>query len=281
MDWLEQIRKPNYWLLGLAATLVALHLTYLSKDENSSNLLSLSILVWLGIASSIWDRRDRLKLESDVFSTVLGMTLITLVLLRSSSPAGYHVGLSPFLSGLGLCLMATSIKRLYYFWKELLLLGFIMLYPIFTVLLRALDLSTLTAKFSTFALWATGFNAYRDGVSIFLPTGRVEVYGACSGVDSIILMLCIATIFLLMIPLNPIQQIICLTVAVLIGFAVNGVRVCILAILVAYSQRSAFDYWHGGDGSLVFSTISVFLFGAFCWWAYVRNQTISSDSGDS
>ncbi|MCU0536708.1 MAG: archaeosortase/exosortase family protein, partial [Hydrococcus sp. Prado102] len=131
MPWLKVISKLDYWLLGLAVALVALHLTYL-EQANEPNLMSLSFLLWLGIASLIWDKRDRLKLESGIFSSFLGLSLITLVLLRSLSPAGYHVRISPFISGVGLCLMASGIKRLHHYWRELFLLSLILLYPVFT-----------------------------------------------------------------------------------------------------------------------------------------------------
>lgn len=278
MNWLDKIQKTEYWLIGLAAALIILHLTYLER-ANEPNLLSLSGLLWLGIISSVWDRRDKLKLESDVFSTFFGITLITIVLLRSLSPVGYHIRISPLVSGVGLCLMASGMQRLFHYWRELFVLSLLALYPVFAGFLQAIDLSTFTAKFSALTLWAAGFNAQREGVNILLPTGKVEVYGACSGVDSIILMLCIAVLFLLIIPLQKHQQLICFSIAILIGFVVNGLRVSVLAVLVAFSQPEAFEYWHGGDGSFIFSMISVFLFGVFCWGAYVRNLTV--DSGKS
>jgi cyanoexosortase A len=278
MHWLDKIQKPEYWLIGLATALITLHLTYLDR-ANEPNLMSLSCLLWLGIISSVWDRRDKLKLESDVFSTFLGITLIAIVLLRSLSPVGYHIRISPLISGVGLCLMASGMQRLFHYWRELLVLSLLALYPIFAGFLQAIDLATLTAKFSTLTLWAGGFNAHREGIKILLPTGKVEVYGACSGVDSIILMLCIAVLFLLIIPLKKQHQLICFSIAILIGFVVNAVRVSVLAVLVAFSHSEAFEYWHGGDGSFIFSMISVFLFGGFCWAAYVRNLTV--DSGKS
>ena len=41
-------------------------------------------------------------------------------------------------------------------------------------------------------------------------------------------------------------------------FLVNGVRVALMAVLVALSDGEAFEYWHLGDGSLIFSAIAVF-----------------------
>jgi cyanoexosortase A len=278
MNWLKERHQPHYWLIALAVALALLHLTYLSQ-ANEPNLMSLTLLLGLGIASFIWDRRDRLKLNSSLFSTFLGIFSIALVLLRSLSPAGYHIYISPFVAGLGLCLMASGIKRLHHYWRELLILCLLVLHPVLARFMQAIDSSTLTAKFSTFMLWVAGFNPYREGVAILMPSGRVEVYGDCSGIDSMILMLCVSVLFLLMVPLNLLQQTICIMVGILVGFMVNSLRVSILAILVA--QKNAFDYWHGGNGSFIFSMIAVFVFGMFCWWAYVRHLAVTPDSGES
>lgn len=279
MDWLQDLQKPNYWLLAIAAGLAGLHLTILDRSDQP-NLLAISILFWLAIASLVWDKRDSLKLDSGVFSSFFGASLIALVILRSLSPAGYHILISPFLSGLGLCLMASGVKRLYNYWKELLILGLLLLYPIFVGILKAVDLPIITAKFAASTLWITGFEAYREGLFIILPTGRVEVYEACSGVEAIILMLYVAILFLLMIPISKVQSFICIILASLLGFIINGIRVGLLAILVAYNHEQAFQYWHGGDGGFVFSMISVFLFGIFCWFAYVRKLSVASDAGE-
>jgi cyanoexosortase A len=176
--------------------------------------------------------------------------------------------------------MASGIKRLRFYWKELLILTLLALHNLFASFLQAIDLPLLTAKFGAFSLWLTGFNAYREGVIIALPTGKVEVYGACSGVESILLMVFIACLFLLLFPLSRLQQVVCLFLAACLGFAVNGVRVALMAILVAYSNQEAFKYWHGDDGSLIFAMIAVALFGLFCWFAYVRNFNSTSHSGD-
>lgn len=269
LDWLKLLQEPKSWLLALTLALALLHLIILDFS-GQPNLMSVSILMWLAIASLLWDKRQSLNFNSGVFSSALGGTLIALVLLRSVSPGGYHLFVSPLISGIGLALMASGIKGLPSYWKELLILSLLALYSQFSAILNAIDLSTLTAQFGNFALLLGGFQAYRDGVTITLPTGRVEVYGACSGVESIMLMFYIACLFLLLIPIGRGQRLICLGVAVLLGFVINGVRVALMAWLVAYSNQEAFKYWHGDDGSLIFAIISVGIFGLFCWFAYVR-----------
>ncbi|HAC66073.1 MAG TPA: cyanoexosortase A [Cyanothece sp. UBA12306] len=276
MDWYQSLEKPKYWLLALAVALATLHLTILDQ-ANQPNLMSLSVLVWLTIASLIWDKKEDLKLNSGLFSSFFGATLIAFVMIRGVSPAGYHTLISPLISGLGLVLIASGIKGLHQYTKELAILTLLPLSNIFSLMLRAINLPTLTAMFSNSSLWATGFQSYRDGVFIVLPTGRVEVYGVCSGAETIMLMFFVSILFLFLVPLNRIQQLICVTVAVLLGFVINGIRVCIMTVLVAFDYPESFEYWHGDDGSLIFALISVLIFGAWSWFVYVRPLTLVSD----
>jgi cyanoexosortase A len=270
MEWTKYLQKPTYWLLALAVALALLHLTVLDRSD-APNLMSLSILLWLAIGSLLWDRRYDLKLESDPISTLVGFSLIVLILARGLAPSGYHLNLSPFVSAVGLALMASGVKRLLDYWKELLILGLLVLYTPVANFLQAIDLPLFTAKASTSILWLLGYQVYREGVTIDLPTGKVEVYGACSGIDSILLMLCIAILFFLLIPIEPLQRVVCLLLAGCLGFLINACRVALMAILVASRNTESFDYWHGDDGSLIFSVLAVGLFGVFCWFAYVRS----------
>ncbi|NES83540.1 MAG: cyanoexosortase A [Moorea sp. SIO2B7] len=284
MYWLKQVQEPKYWLLAIAAALVTLHLTVLYQADDSE-ALSMSILFWLTITSLVWDKQEDLKLDSGIFSSCLGVFIISFVLVRSASPEGYQPSICPFLSLLGLCLLASGVKQLRDYWKELLIISLLIFSPLLAYLLKAIDLATLTAQFSTFSLWLIGTGAEREGVfviiprSLFMNGGKVEVFGACSGIGNIIQMFSIGILFLLMIPLNKVQKIICMGIAVLLGFIINALRVSLLAIFVASSEMDAFDYWHKDGGSLIFSILSVSLFGVFCWLLFLRNPPVESDAG--
>lgn len=267
-------------VLGTAASLVVIHLVVLNQ-VNDSEIFATSILLWAAVASLIWDKRKTLPLGSGTLSSILGTFLVALVLLRTLSPAGYHLRISPAMSFLGLCLLTSGVKKLHYYWKELIILSLLALEPFLRLMLESIDLSTITAKFASFSLWYAGLETYREGRFILLPGGRVEVYGACSGMSSMIQMFNIAILFILMIPTRWYQKILCITVAVLIGFLVNVIRVDLLAILVAGSHQEAFDYWHGGAGSLVFFVASVLLFWLFCWVSFLRHTPDKIDGKKS
>ena len=271
INWLKHLQEPKYWLLGIAAGLIALHLTLTSRTDNA-DLFGTMLLFWGVVAFLIWERHESLILESEVFSSIFGASLIALILLKSSSISGYDLFLraSPLLSGISLALLASGTKGLKQYWQEFLILAYTAIPP--GLIGVFVDVATLTAKFSAFILHYVGFEVVRKGVFLILEKGSVEVYHGCSGVNAILQLLGLAVVFLLMFPTTVGQKIVVPIVAVLIAFIVNAARVALMAVLVSLSQPQAFKYWHEGNGSVVFSIISVLIFGAFCWFAILQNE---------
>ena len=270
INWHEARQKADFWLASLGIALGGLHLVLLDKVKQE-HLFSISLLMWLTVASLLWERRQTLTYKSDTFSTTLGVVLLLLILARSLSFTDISLRLLPLVGGLSLALMASGYRQLGQYGRELLILSLLVIARVITIFLDAINLPLFTAKISTFLLWLGGFEVYRQGVYIELSKGKVEVLGSCSGVESILLVVSVAFLFFFLIPISHAQKLICLLIATAIGFLVNTVRVIIMALLVDSGDTAAFDYWHGSDGSLSFAVISVCLFGLYCWLAYVRN----------
>jgi cyanoexosortase A len=273
-------KQPNMWLLLLAVSLAALHLLMLARVDQPDQL-NISLLLWLAVIYLLWEKRQFLYLRSGPFASSLGTILIGFVLLRTFSPAGYHLGVSPLLSGLGAGLLASGTRRLRDYWRELIILSLPIVSLACSFILEMISLPILTTQFATYLLWSLGFEVQRQGVFIFQPTGIVEVYAACSGVSSILQMLNLSVVFLLLFPTTLAQKAICLVVASLIGFISNGIRVAIMALLVAFSNRQAFDYWHGGQGSMIFSVIATLMLISFLWLAFLRQPAPTSSHDQS
>jgi cyanoexosortase A len=271
INWLKQIQEPKYWLLGIAAGLIALHLTLTSRTENT-DLFGTMLLFWGVVCFLIWERHESLTLESGVFGSCFGASLIALILLKSSSISGYDffIRVTPFLSGISLALLASGTKGLKQYWQELLILAYTAIPP--GLIAVFVDVAKLTAKFSAFLLHYLGFEVVRQGVFIILEKGSIEVYHGCSGVNAILQLLGLALVFLLMFPTTAGQKIVVPIIAVLIAFMVNAARVALMAVLVSLSQTQAFNYWHEGNGSAIFSMIAVFIFGIFCWFAILKDD---------
>lgn len=277
MTSIQDLKEPKYWLLGIAVGLMAVNLTLMWRHA-PVDVVGTSLLFWGAAAFLVWEKHQDLNLESDVISSILGTLLIGLVLLKSVNLGEYDLFLriSPFLSGVGLALLSSGWKRLAYYWQELFILGFIAISTGF--LLQIFDISPFTAKFAAFVLWYMGFQVEQDGIYVNLPTGSIEVYSGCSGYSAILQLLGLAFLFLFMFPTNWKQKILVPLVAIVAGFAVNGVRVALMAFLVAYSSKTAFEYWHYGDGSLIFSMIGVVILGIFCWFFILRNEPESHNA---
>ncbi|MGL5081614.1 MAG: cyanoexosortase A [Microcoleaceae cyanobacterium] len=269
----QQFKTSPFWLLTIGSGLIAIHVTLAWRGDNL-NVLGAGILFWVTVASMIWQRRYSLKLESSAIASGVGLVIISLILLRSLAlPArGTFYGLMPLLSGLGVGLLASDFRGLKQYWGELTALFFIGAPELVHLFIP--DISPITAKFSAFLLWYLGFEArLRNQVYIDLPGGGVEVYSGCSGIDTMTHSLGLAVLFLLMFSSTKWQKVIIPIVALGIGFTVNIFRVVLMAALVSENQMKAFDYWHKGDGSLIFSLIAVFCFGGFCYWVIQQNES--------
>jgi cyanoexosortase A len=163
---------------------------------------------------------------------------------------------------IGLGLIASGRKGMKQYQHEIWLLILFAIPP--GLVLLFFDPSLLTAKFAGFALWCLGFQVSVQGITVSLPRGAIEVYTGCSGVAIMLQLLGVAVMNLFLVMPKLYQKILIPAIAILIAFVVNGFRVALLAVIVALGNQEAFDYWHVGDGSLVFSTIAVVIFSLMC-----------------
>ena len=277
MNSLKIFEDSRYWLLAIGSGSIAIHLTLIWRSENI-DVIGTSLLFWFSAAILIWERKDDLELESDPISTILGMFLVGLVLFRSLSISGYDIflRLAPFISALGLGLIASGIKGMKQYWQELLIVGFIAIPP--GLMLSIINISPATAKFTHFILWYLGFNVTRQGIHLILPPASLEVASGCSGMTIILQILGLSLLVLLMFPSTLRQKILLPIAGILVGFVVNSARVCLMTYLLAFSGKKAFEYWHYGDGSLIFSMIAIAIFGVFCWFTVLRDEPKNSQT---
>jgi len=279
MDSLKLWESPKYWLLAIATGMIAIHLT-LTWRSNNVDVLGTSLLFWGAGAILMWEKKDSLDLETELVSTLAGISILALVLLKSLSISGYDIFLrfSPLISGLGLGLLASGFKGLKQYWQELLIVGFIAIPP--GLILKFIDVAPVTARFSHFMLHYLGVNVTRQGVHLIVANSSLEVASGCTGVGAILQLLGLGILVLLMFPTNLRQKILVLLSATVVAFVVNGARVALMTYLLAFYGQKAFEYWHYGDGSLIFSMIAVGIFGLFCWFTVLRDEPKNSPSGE-
>jgi cyanoexosortase A len=275
--------KKLFGLIIIATGLVTLNMTLLWKHGDIAHFW-MSIVFWLAVGSLLWDKQDILKQSEgkrDVLSIVAGTILIAFILFKSamvSSRVDPFLRIAPFLSGLGLLLIAVGFQDLKQYWRELVILFFHGIPSVITLPLEGI-ITSLTAKFAYYSLWYVGFNVTREGNYVALPTGRVFVDGGCSGMEAMNYLLGLSVICLLMFPTKQNKPLV-IGVAVACGFLINALRVAGMALLVASNRLDLFKYWHEGEGSLVVGMIAVILFGIFYQYMLKRDRQISQTAGN-
>ena len=260
----------RFWLLTLAITLLIIQLHWDSTAGEFASLLETRLFFWIALIYLIWEKRHKLNLETNTFSSVFGTFCILLVLhkrinLFDDDPFIY---LSPIFLGLGLCLLASGVKGLKQYIWELMILVIIAVPD--GVINRLIGLSIITAKFVTFILWNLGFEVSRELTLVSLPEGAIDIEYGCTGLNVIRQLLGLAILFAIMFSTDFSKKVLAIFVAIILAFIVNGMRIYLLAVLI--SQKEAFDYWHLGTGSLLFSMFAVFIFGCFCWFLLTIKQ---------
>lgn len=275
--------RKLFGLIIIATGLVTLNMTLLWKLGDIAHFW-MSIVFWCAVGSLLWDKQDILKqseAKSDLLSIVAGTILIAFILFKSamvSSKYDPFLRMAPFLSGLGLSLIAVGFQDLKQYWRELVILFFHGIPSVITLPIVGI-ITSITAKFAYYSLWYVGFNVTSEGNYVALPTGRVLVDGGCSGMEAMNYLLGLSVVCLLMFPTKQNKALV-IAVAVAFGFIINAFRVAGMALLVASNRLDLFKYWHEGEGSLVVGMIAVILFGIFYQYMLKQDSKISQTSGN-
>ena len=261
----NSLTTPHFLLLVLSAAIIAIHMTLVYKICSPDRQIT-SLLFWATAAHLIWERHKQLKFETGLGASCCGGLLLLLLLLKSIGycEQSFLIGY-PFIAGIALALIASGFRGLKIYSRELVLLFFLGIPEV--LLAKLTDPAPITAQFATSFLWYAGIPVTQNGIYLQLPGGSVQVYSGCSGVVAMTQLLGMSVLFLILLPLpwKRYQKLILPIAAIAIGFVVNSLRVALMAILVSQKQMAAFDYWHDGSGSLVFSVISTSLLVLLMW----------------
>ena len=230
----DLIGNYGFWMAVLLSSLVIINLSIFYLMDNIAHT-GMSALAWFAVFSLLWERRKQLNFQQKLLPILLGILLVALV--------------------------ASGFYGLKQFKNELLIVFFVGVPRV--ILDPFTSISVFTAKFSSFLLHYLGFPTTSEGVYIYLPNGGVKVYEGCSGIESMTYVLGLSVICLIMFPVRKNHQFYVPIVGLVIGFLVNAFRVVLMAILVNKGNQESFNYWHEGEGSLIFGMIAVILFAIF------------------
>jgi exosortase len=139
-------------------------------------------------------------------------------------------------------------------------------------------LMTFVASVTTEGLHLLGYEALRQGHTIQLPTGFVEVEEACSGVRSIQSTIMAGWLVGELWRFSPFGRLLLLVWASFVALAFNLLRTFILAWVTAASGTGVMEQWHDTAGYLVFGfSFATVLGGA--WFA--RPCALRSEKADT
>lgn len=260
--------RRSCWLI--TAMFVALSSIVRAWLTQPAELALLVLLVWGGALCCIEDQLPRLKPNPHPFYMVLGVAILIAAQWRQENLLQPQriVLLLPMLQGTGLLLILGPPKTWRMRLEPLLALSLLPLQGLAQQLIPIPELSKLTALLCQQFFLSFGIDAVVIGNELRLAGGGVSVAGACSGSAMLAQLIVVGGIVSLVFPLAQgrwriLSTIAVMTVAPIFALFANTLRIGLLAWLNASSwpqRQSWFDFFHHGEGGLLFSLIAVTIF---------------------
>ena len=218
-----------------------------------------------------WEQRRKLRPSSGRMSVAAGFALWGGSLAASllcRAPGDYICRLAPLGAGLGLALMVSRLDGLGQHARAFVLLGVTLLDPLPPAIRDSGVPSLVTAAAVAPLLRLVAVPVVREGPTLYLGMSgmTLEVDGTCAGLGVIAELLVLAVLVLCLFASSRSQKLLVIGTAVVVGFAVNALRVFLLA-LVASHRPEAFVYWHGH--ALEFPVMAAAV-GSVAWWLILR-----------
>lgn len=270
----SSFRDQNFLSLVILGLIFAIYLTIYWRCNEDINRVFVLGIIYVCFFFKFYQKQNEISFSSSLMSRLIGLILIFIPLVRSrfilfieeGSSFQYLSFLFVFISILGYLILIIGFKGLKQFKKELIFLSIAsVLLPFINIIISIAGnsikdnfLTVISAKFATFFLWYLGFNPVNQASIIDVNGGAINVIWGCTGwhLFMILLQLSCCVLFLFRSSFeNPIFPFI---ISFLISFFLSIIRLIIMALVV--KDKVAFDYWHHGQGSSLFTTASMILF---------------------
>ncbi len=262
----------RFWLLTNAGLLIAFNLCLV--DYSSTYLV-----FWFTALSITWRKRKQLDFDSNAIATAIGLSLISWILFRGINgdrTMDLITRMYPIFSVVGIYLMASKASKIIQYWREIFIVSLtgIPWEHIASVVLPIERVSILDAKISRLMLWYVGFDVAQKDNLVILPKGAIQIAGSCSSFNLLGLMWQSCLVICIYFAVKRNHQLLLGIGSTIIALGVNGVRLCLMALLVANNRTSAFDYWHGSAGAEIFTTAAILILALFYWLLSKRQPEI-------
>ena len=244
--------------------LISINILLLSSLNISSFDQIINLLISFGVYSFCKKNNFHEEKNINLFQVLLALIFLILILYRS---LWLHIGdnfiylFFPF-SLIILFLQSNNINNQEVNIKPILIS---LLFPISKIIF--IPLAIIVNPFSTFFTWivlnALGFYSVMKGQEIFYNSSGINVTFTCSGAGQIIFCLTAMVIFNVFFPLKS-KRLLLIQIfrSILFTFFANVARLFLLTIFVGTANIdgfSIFQYFHGGNGGLLFSFFSMLI----------------------
>lgn len=171
----------------------------------------------------------------------------------------------PSIAGAALALAASGRRGLARHRREILLLALPLLNPLPRAVREALAPTTWTAWSAMEIHRAVGHDVTVSGNVLHVKGATLEVLAACGGIMSMSELWALGFVIVALFPTTVPQRLALFASAAVFGFLANAARI---AVLVGALSRgdAAYNYWHLGAGSTLFSLGATALAGILWWW---------------
>jgi exosortase len=142
-------------------------------------------------------------------------------------------------------------------------------------------LQLLASRIAELALTLIGVPVFRDGNILELPSQRLSVVEACSGIRSLLSLSFLALVYAYFFDKKVWMRAILLVAAVPVAIATNAFRVTLTGVVSEYKPEWAEGFFHAAEGWVIFMTALLMLMGvhAFINKAYRAARTESLPEG--
>ena len=284
MNQIKSLPKSHiFWLFFSLTNLGIFHLNLIWKVTENLDELTTNILFYGAIFWSIWRRKETVNIQSDLFSSCLGLILLIIIIIKAISLFSFEynlLSLIPFLTGISFALIASGFRGLGQYSQELFFAWFLF-FPtgvIGNFIDNSIKITVLNAKFATYVLYYLGFQVTNQGNEVLLSLPHLGDYKAivdypCAGMPMILLMLKLSLLLVSFFSFAKFQRFVIPMISIAIGFLLGVVRVCILTLVMP--EQATFDYWHGSQGSQIFSTLAIIIFSSYAYWILLDTRTLN------
>ena len=270
----SSFKDQNFLALVILGLIFAIYLTIYWRCNEDINRVFVLGVIYACFFFKFYQKQNEISFSSSLWSRLVGLLLIFIPLVRSrfilfteeGSAFQYLSFLFVFISVVGYLILISGFKGLKQSKQELIFLSIAsILLPFINIIvsiggnnIKDNFLTVISAKFATFFLWYLGFNPVNQASIISVNGGTIDVIWGCTGwhLFMILLQFSCCVLFLLRSSFrNPFFPFI---ISFLIAFVLSIIRLIIMALVV--KDEAAFDYWHHGQGSSLFTSASMVFF---------------------